>query len=205
MSKCKLNINCVICNMLSFRKLNKPVFFLSMLTLPLIIWNCSGFDDRTMFKATYINRASFTIDNTQAPGVVQSDTFILDYADELSGQDTRESKVEFVRLITFIVEFDNKNSVGSQNLDFLKTMKVFMVGEDVKEKLITDSDSIPNSKNYFEMFIDFPFEDDVEAYLKSGKMHLRVEYTTDFPLAAGDTTFVKFGSTYLIDTKKLGI
>ena len=171
--------------------------------LPFLIWNCKGFDERTKFDVTYVNRVTFDSTNTSvADGTVLSDTLIMNFKDDLSDHDSRESQVEYVRMLVFSLEVYKVKSPEDTNMNFLEKIEFYQIGQN-EDLLVATTDKIPQDKGYFEMSIKFDIDKDMLSLLNNDTSTYRVVYTPKSKLLK--PVVIKIGALYEVDTRKFGI
>lgn len=171
--------------------------------LPFLIWNCKSFDERTKFDITYVNRVMFDSTNTGvADGTVLSDTLIMNFKDDLSDHDSRESQVEYVRMLVFSLEVDKVKTPHASNMNFLEKIEFYQIGQN-EDLLVATTDQIPENKGYFEMSIKFDIDKDMLSFLNNDTSTYRVVYTPKSKLEK--PVVVKIGALYEVDTRKFGI
>ncbi|MBI1307529.1 MAG: hypothetical protein GC181_13085 [Bacteroidetes bacterium] len=179
--------------------------FIPLMLCPLLLWNCSSLDERTRFNLTYINRVAFDSTSTSvAKGTLVSDTLVLDYEKDLIDHDTKSSKIEHVRMVLFSVELDKiKSSDKVTNLNFIKGIEVYQLGDNTDDILVAKTDSIPPKIGYFELGVRFDGDRNFEALLNNEISNYRVVYTVREQIKENAT--VKLGATYEVDSRKFGI
>lgn len=182
--------------------LKKLIF--ALILIPTLFWNCKKFDERTKFDVTYINRVIFDSTSTsQETGMVLSDTLIMDFSQDLKDHDTRKSKIEYVRMRLFHVEIDRIKSPAASNMNFLKSVEFYQIGEGGEDLLVAKTDSVPNDVGYFEMGILFDLDKDLTSLLINDTSRYKVVYNTEYNVLV--PVVLKLGAKYEIDSKKFGI
>lgn len=182
--------------------LKKISFILPILSL--LLWNCSGFDKRTKFDVTYVNRVSFDSTNTNMEsGILISDTLIMDFTQDLSDHDARPGTLEFVRMVNFSLEIDRLKSPKAEDMDFLKSVEVYQIGDDVEDLLVVKTDSVLKDVGYFELAIRFDIDKDLKDFLLNDTSMYRVVYKTRYRIM--QPVVLKLSAKYEVDTRKWGI
>lgn len=165
---------------------------------------CKGFDERTQFNTNFTNRVTFDSLNTE-PGKdweMISDTLRFDFVEDVEDHNSVENKVESVQLVNVNLEVDGTKSPNTNNLNFLKDIKIFLRVKDQEEILLAQTDSIPKDSKYFELLV--AAENDFEERVKTNEFVCRIEYHTKEKMVQ-DSVVMKITGIYLVDTKKFGI
>lgn len=112
--------------------------------------------------------------------------------------DTRTDLIEEVRLDECNLSI---TSPSTGTFDFLKSVEIYISGDNLPEVLIAEKQDIQNG-NGSEMSLDTTGED-LKEYLKNESYNLRVEVVTDQTI--GSSYDINIESIFFVDAKILGL
>lgn len=153
----------------------KKLLLLLPLALAIVtLTKCKKIDELTTFRMSYDSQVT-----VPANGVINLPLDILtpdittNYQQQFSANDTRSDLVNEINIdgITITVK-----SPANQNLDFLKSINVYIAAEGMAEKEIASKNDIPDGLS--SLSLDY-VSDNLKDYLTKDKIKLRVKTVTD--------------------------
>ncbi|MGV3596877.1 MAG: hypothetical protein ACO1PI_03360 [Bacteroidota bacterium] len=158
---------------------------------------CKKLEKLTEFYLDYT--ASVTVPANMGinlPFDILTPDITTNYEEQFSANDTRKDMVDEIKMAGMVITV---KSPQGQNLDFLKSINVFISAEGLPEKEIASKSNVPDGLSVLEL--DYT-SDNLKEYVMKDKIKLRVKTVTDKALNQNVDLDVK--ARFFVNAKILG-